>query len=82
MCCYYIIRFYVVPDNIGDETIGSIQFSENFVHRYGDCHPMFYQGTLDDAVKEACQRPAKSVNILNEYNPNTICTMTKTIFIS
>lgn len=56
-CC-----FLIVSDNVIDEVVGTIQFSENFSARYGACHPMFYQGTLEDAVKEALLRPAKQVS--------------------
>uniref|UniRef100_A0A182QTK5 UBX domain-containing protein n=1 Tax=Anopheles farauti TaxID=69004 RepID=A0A182QTK5_9DIPT len=48
----------LIPDNVDDETIGSIQFVENFVERYGPQHPMFFQGSLEDALKEACHRPS------------------------
>lgn len=40
---------------------GSITFSEQFTARYGHIHPAFYQGTLEDAIKEACSKPAKDV---------------------
>uniref|UniRef100_A0A182PPG5 UBX domain-containing protein n=1 Tax=Anopheles epiroticus TaxID=199890 RepID=A0A182PPG5_9DIPT len=48
----------LIPDNVDDETIGSIQFVENFAERYGPQHPMFFQGSLEDALKEACHRPS------------------------
>lgn len=41
--------------------MGSITFSEQFTQRYGPIHPAFYQGTLEDAQKEACNKPAKDV---------------------
>lgn len=50
-----------VPDNVEDEIVGSISFSEQFTARYGPVHPAFYQGTLEDAIKEACAKPAKDV---------------------
>lgn len=53
--------FSSVPDNIEDEIVGSITFAENFTSRYGHIHPAFYQGTLEDAIKEACAKPAKDV---------------------
>lgn len=52
----------LVPDNVDDETIGSIQFVENFVERYGPQHPMFFQGSLEDALKEACRPSARDVS--------------------
>lgn len=48
----------LIPDNTDDEAIGSIQFVENFIERYGPQHPMFFQGNLEDALKEACHRPS------------------------
>lgn len=55
---------FAVPENVEDEIVGSITFSEQFTARYGPVHPAFYQGTLDDAIKEACSRPAKDVSFL------------------
>ncbi|KAJ8924534.1 hypothetical protein NQ315_007332 [Exocentrus adspersus] len=57
----------LIPDNIEDEIVGSITFSENFTTRYGHIHPAFYQGTLEDAIKEACNKPAKDRKILAIY---------------
>ncbi|CAL8103451.1 unnamed protein product [Orchesella dallaii] len=58
---------HLISDNVIDEVVGTIQFSENFASRYGACHPMFYHGNLEDAVKEACQRPAKQRKLLAMY---------------
>ncbi|CAH1113595.1 unnamed protein product [Psylliodes chrysocephalus] len=57
----------LIPENVEDEIVGSITFSEQFTARYGPVHPAFYQGTLDDAIKEACSRPAKDRKILAIY---------------
>lgn len=46
-----------------DEITGTIIFSENFVNRYGHCHPMFFHGSLDSAVREATHCPAKDVSV-------------------
>ena len=56
---YFVL---VVPENVEDELIGTITFNERFTTRYGPIHPAFYQGTLDDALKEACNKPAKEVS--------------------
>lgn len=53
---------FLVPDNVEDETAGCIHFHDEFTNRYGALHPDFFQGTLEDAIKEACQKPAKEVN--------------------
>lgn len=52
----------LVPDNVEDEAIGCIHFSERFTSRYGGVHPAFFTGTLEDAIKEACSKPAKDVS--------------------
>lgn len=46
-----------------DEATAAIHFSEGFAQRYGPCHPMFFQGSLDDAMKEAVMQPARDVSI-------------------
>jgi len=51
----------LVPDKTTDETLATVQFFDNFVLRYGACHPMFFHGTLEEAVKESCNLPAKDV---------------------
>ncbi|XP_055610523.1 FAS-associated factor 1 isoform X2 [Uranotaenia lowii] len=58
---------HMIPDNVDDETIGSIQFVENFVERYGPQHPMFFQGSLEDALKEACRPSARDRKLLAIY---------------
>ncbi|GJQ73488.1 putative FAS-associated factor [Trypoxylus dichotomus] len=57
----------LIPEHIDDEIVGSISFSERFTTRYGAIHPAFYQGTLEDALKEACSKPAKDRKILGIY---------------
>lgn len=32
------------------------------IYRYGAPHPNFFQGTLEEAVTEACHKPAKDVS--------------------
>lgn len=52
----------LIPEPVDDESIGCLQFIENFEERYGVQHPVFFHGSLSDAVKEACQKPAKEVS--------------------
>lgn len=52
---------FSVPEDVEDEIVGCITFNEQFNNRYGPIHPAFYQGTLEDAMKEACNKPAKEV---------------------
>jgi hypothetical protein len=56
-----------VPDHIEDEIVGSISFSEQFTNRYGPVHPAFYQSTLEEAIKEACSKPAAEVCQLTRF---------------
>ena len=45
----------LIPDDFGsDDTMAAIRFSEEFANRYGDPHPSFFPGSLDDAIRESC----------------------------
>ncbi|KDR09433.1 FAS-associated factor 1 [Zootermopsis nevadensis] len=57
----------LIPNNVEDETAGCIHFADQFTNRYGDCHPEFFPGSLDEAVKEACLKPAKDRRLLAVY---------------
>ncbi|CAG9765820.1 unnamed protein product [Ceutorhynchus assimilis] len=57
----------LIPENVEDELVGTVTFNERFTTRYGPIHPMFFQGTLEDALKEACNKPAKDRKILALY---------------
>ncbi|PSN41351.1 FAS-associated factor 1 [Blattella germanica] len=46
---------------------GCIHFADQFTNRYGECHPEFFPGSLDEAVKEACLKPAKDRRLLAVY---------------
>ena len=50
-----------VPEGNEDEAMASVHFAEGFTRRYGHRHPIFFQGTLDDAIKEACLQPIREV---------------------
>lgn len=50
-----------VPNNTNDETSGSAQFVENYKQRFGEPHPEFYVGSLENALRLACHKPAKEV---------------------
>ena len=52
----------LLPDDYGsDETTAAIKFSEEFVNRYGRPHPEFFPGSLDEAIKQSCLKPAREV---------------------
>jgi len=57
----------LIPDNVEDETAGCIHFADEFTNRYGAMHPDFFPGTLEDAIKEACQKPARERRLLAVY---------------
>ncbi|XP_065225467.1 FAS-associated factor 1 isoform X2 [Planococcus citri] len=57
----------LVPAEFENETMGSIQFAVSFQERYGAAHPDFFPGTLDQAFKEACSKPAKDRKLLAVY---------------
>ena len=53
----------LIPDDFGsDDTMAAIRFSEEFANRYGDPHPSFFPGSLDDAIRESCNQPASNVS--------------------
>lgn len=39
-----------------------MEFIQNYEERYGIQHPVFFQGSLEEAVREACQKSAREVN--------------------
>ncbi|KAK8380594.1 hypothetical protein O3P69_016884 [Scylla paramamosain] len=57
----------LIPADVDDEVMGVIHFSEEFRNRYGSCVPMFYQGSLEDALKESVLLPAKNRKLLAVY---------------
>uniref|UniRef100_A0A0P5N633 FAS-associated factor n=1 Tax=Daphnia magna TaxID=35525 RepID=A0A0P5N633_9CRUS len=71
----------LMPEGIEDETMAAIHFAEGFEQRYGPCHPTFFPGSLDDAMKEACHQPARDRKLLAVYlhhdgsvSSNVFCT--------
>lgn len=57
----------LIPDNVEDETAACIHFCDQFTSRYGSSHPDFFPGSLEDAIKEACMKPAKDRRLLAIY---------------
>lgn len=47
--------------------MGSMQFVENYVQRYGSPHPEFFIGSLEEAMLSACQKPASQRKLLAIY---------------
>nr|XP_018903943.1 PREDICTED: FAS-associated factor 1 [Bemisia tabaci] len=57
----------LLPNNVEDETAGCAHFADEFRNRYGSNHPDFYPSTLDEAIREACFKPAKERKLLAVY---------------
>jgi hypothetical protein len=51
----------------GDEFAGTCSFVDEFNKRYGPMTPLFFIGTLEDAIKEALLCPAKDRKLLGIY---------------
>ncbi|XP_076245106.1 fas associated factor casp isoform X2 [Calliopsis andreniformis] len=57
----------LIPDNVSDETTGTLRFAEVFERRYGPAHPEFLTGQFKEAIKETCLKPAKERKLLAVY---------------
>merc|ERR1719219_967336 len=58
----------LIPDDYGsDDAMAAIKFAEEFGNRYGQPHPQFFPGSLDDAIRESCNQPAKERKMLALY---------------
>ncbi|XP_026763354.2 FAS-associated factor 1 isoform X2 [Galleria mellonella] len=57
----------LMSDHVEDEALGCIEFAQRFRTRYGPNTPNFFEGTLQDAIKEACLKPAKERKLLGLY---------------
>lgn len=69
-----------MPEGIEDEAMAAIHFAEGFAQRYGPCHPMFFPGSLDDAMREACHQPARDVRTRTPHYFQTILILCLIIF--
>lgn len=52
---------------VEDEALGCLEFAQRFRERYGPNIPNFYEGTLQDAIKEACLKPANERKLFGLY---------------
>ncbi|XP_037873676.1 FAS-associated factor 1 [Bombyx mori] len=57
----------LMSENVEDEALGCIEFASRFRARYGPNIPNFFEGTLQDAIKESCLKPAKERKLLGVY---------------
>ncbi|KAK3927093.1 FAS-associated factor 1 [Frankliniella fusca] len=60
----------LVPADASDEMAGAINFGEEFNNRYGSGYPSFYPGSLEDAIKDSCLKPARDRKLLAMYIHN------------
>jgi len=58
----------LIPENDGlNETEATEAFASEFIKRYGELHPVFFLGTLDDAIKNSCAAPIRERRPLAIY---------------
>ncbi|CAG0909706.1 unnamed protein product, partial [Cyprideis torosa] len=57
----------LIPEGVESELDGVIRFQEGFNRRYGPLHPIFYPGTLDDAVTHSLNVSARDRRMLALY---------------
>ncbi|XP_050352614.1 FAS-associated factor 1 [Nymphalis io] len=57
----------LMSEHVEDEALGCIEFAQRFRTRYGPNTPNFFEGTLQDAIKESCLKPAKERKLLGVY---------------
>ncbi|XP_064606655.1 FAS-associated factor 1-like [Liolophura sinensis] len=57
----------LIPDNVTDEVFALEHLTKEFSNRYGECHPVFYVGSLEDAVKDSLLVSAKERKPLAIY---------------
>ena len=52
---------------VGDELVCTHAFVDEFTKRYGPCTPLFFIGSLEEAIREALLCPAKDRKLLSIY---------------
>ncbi|XP_064415862.1 FAS-associated factor 1 [Latimeria chalumnae] len=57
----------MMPDNAENEGDALLQFTAEFSSRYGDCHPVFFIGSLEAAFQEAFYGKARDRKLLAIY---------------
>ncbi|XP_060161688.1 FAS-associated factor 1 isoform X1 [Globicephala melas] len=74
--CVYLFWFFVfvfsfvcflVPENAENEGDALLQFTAEFSSRYGDCHPVFFIGSLEATFQEAFYVKARDRKLLAVY---------------
>uniref|UniRef100_A0A4W2IB12 UBX domain-containing protein n=1 Tax=Bos indicus x Bos taurus TaxID=30522 RepID=A0A4W2IB12_BOBOX len=57
----------MMPENAGNEGDALLQFTAEFSSRYGNCHPVFFIGSLEAAFQEAFYVKARDRKLLAIY---------------
>lgn len=58
----------LIPDDESlSETSATERFAAEFISRYGEMHPVFFLGTLEDAIKNSCAAPIRERRPLAIY---------------
>jgi len=57
----------LLPDDFGDEDLAGIKFGEEFSARYGQPHPAFFPGSLENALAEAMNKPVDERKMMAVY---------------
>ncbi|ESO92378.1 hypothetical protein LOTGIDRAFT_120993 [Lottia gigantea] len=57
----------LMPESFSDETEALEHLTREFKERYGETHPVFFIGSLDDAIKESLQLKATDRKLLAIY---------------
>ncbi|XP_028668293.1 FAS-associated factor 1 [Erpetoichthys calabaricus] len=57
----------MMPDNVENEGDALLHFTAEFSSRYGDCHPVFFIGSLEAAFQEAFYGKARDRKLLAIY---------------
>lgn len=71
-----------VPPDASDEMAGAINFGEEFTNRYGTGYPAFYPGSLEDAIKDSCLKPAKDVSLIPSFSDILILSIACIVFLT
>ncbi|CAN8004083.1 unnamed protein product [Ixodes hexagonus] len=60
-------RTRAVPDDAQDDGAAVAHFTREFANRYGTCHPVFFQGSLAEALQASCHKPCRERKPLAIY---------------
>uniref|UniRef100_A0AAR2M5B0 UBX domain-containing protein n=1 Tax=Pygocentrus nattereri TaxID=42514 RepID=A0AAR2M5B0_PYGNA len=73
LCLFFFFFFFFsssVPENSENEGDALLHFTAEFSSRYGDCHPVFFIGSLEAASQEAFYGKARDRKLLAIYLHN------------